>query len=1090
MNLWQRYLAWLDEAARCDEPAPSGQKSDERPASALAPFVSVHPPGSVVGDQAALRAERAPLLIDVQRHRRIPIDWAEVLDIEGPQAALNDALRHRVERLWLSKRTTDGVIPDFIKAPGGEYVSRRLDINLNWSDLVGSSASSLKENLKKLLDGHTTPKGRLIIADRPEDAVGRRFFALEPSSALELEAGKSRWVDVKEALEVFPRKPGASDSVAGPSMATLESGQEALGLASTKALSALPFVSSAVPVWTLQSRILLAWRKQFLADVLADYVRRANRADGQSQPALWRLAQEKSGVPADLASEPWWAKKSGSSRELHCLEKFTENDAWVIRSGDRWYRVVWQQGLDAAEVAKIDLTQWEQYESAWDGKIADLEPLAWAVSSAATSPDFLPFSYLESVDISPHLILEEFARAKTDFDIATATGELGKKLLEELKSGTGATPERVAETVNFARDLRSTLFDAEWKIRRLKERAQRLGYYLATGLTVDGKADNTFNRPTGPDAWKTETVEVGRLYMVEERAATFQVRQSSLKTGWNLRIPSPLDGLSLSLVPLQGGSVKDVLSSIGSIFGRRKKRVDRVVNVEVRYPALKEVTPSTEPWEDMRQKLQSSGFQCVVAELTDDGYATRDGTPVREMLRRCLFDEAYRTKLAIFLPLYQERLEDGIARVRYVIAVRPEPGDEPVGFPSLFVEESISYRAEWRGVELGQLLHSISLAPGEERSVTFSRTIERTAERVDSITSVLDVTRAERLDLSSQIQTTVSREKNSKSSSNWNASAQASVGWFGGSAGGGGSSEQSVRDFTETIKKSAMQATKEMRVNQRQEVRSSTTTSTKVTTAESTQSTFRNINQGTTLNVLFYQLNNVLDAGFFLDRLRIAYRPSVELIAGSRIHDLITRNLEGAEALCQGLCSDPVFQDGSFTYDYGSVDRRVLLSALQTIQRDYCQDNSNGGTEERSTTAATAALLLEQALVRLPEPLRNAFGQVGGSVLGVLERSATQEAWKELGAIRAVGKAFQRHELVTPSTACYADCVVGALPGTEPYSEAMRSAEIRARNAEVEHVLADASRLRSGKESGRKGAGPSLTRPTHDEKSGRGDTGA
>jgi hypothetical protein len=763
-------------------------------------------------------------------------------------------------------------------------------------------------------------------------------------------------------------------------------------------------------------------------------------------------------------------KPSDLAVEGQVLDRI-KNNSWVMKAGGRRYQLVFDSSLPQAQIDKLDLTKFDDYDSAWHTMIVGLLPLAWAPSANAPRPAHLPFAYIESVDLSPSMIVEEFSRLKIDYDIASATSTLGDKLLEKLSTNLDAGRDYIRDTVAMVRELKESQSSSEQKIRALKERAQRIGYHLATGLTMNGKADDEIYVPTGPGTTRTDKVPIGRLYLTEERFATYTVRQSAIQRYIGIGTFWPGDLLNpIPTIPLIGGP----LGGLG--FGPHSRRVDRDVTVSVRYLGLKEAEMTQEPWEIKRQIIQAAGFQCEMAELTTSGYVVEDGTPVRELLARCAVDEDYRERLTIFFPIYQERLSGGLVKIRYMIAIRPEPGIDPVGFPSIYCDESLSYRAEWKGIELGELLHGIGLAPGEERNVTISRSVEQKTEQVQSISSVLDVTSSQKLDLSSSLQDTISQDKNSKSTSNWNVNASVSIGPFGGGGGGGGTQESSVRDFAESIKKSAMQSTREMRTNQRQEVKSSTTTSTTVSTTESTESTFKNINQGATLNILFYDVRNIFSAGFFLDELGLAYRPAVELVAGTGVHDLITFKLSDLATAVGQACQDAVISTGALLFDRSTLERRILRAAVKTILAEYVDPDRDDGKEtdvnplQASETANTdtsrisamfstwfqqSSGLLSAAGVR-PDDLKDVLATLSNHV----ERSSAADECAKyvrlLGELERKVHAFMPHTLIVPSSAVYADSVVGAMPATEPYSERMREAEVRKQLADADKKMADA----------------------------------
>jgi hypothetical protein len=231
-------------------------KRDENP---LSPLLGVHPPGSIVGNADDLKAERSPLLLSIQRHRRIPIDWGAAIDIESTPRGRFNVLRQTIESMWLRDADALDIIPSAATNNRGKadaYVVRRL----NFPNLVAG---------RPWFDESPIPTNALVVGDPVEDKRAARSFALVPAGNAALEGGRSTWAQVGSAIEVF-RKTQSDAEKAQASLVTLglgvmkdllESGQ----LESTT----LPQISSDIDLRSLRARILVEWREALVKDLLA-----------------------------------------------------------------------------------------------------------------------------------------------------------------------------------------------------------------------------------------------------------------------------------------------------------------------------------------------------------------------------------------------------------------------------------------------------------------------------------------------------------------------------------------------------------------------------------------------------------------------------------------------------------------------------------------------------------------------------------------------------------------------------------------------------------------------------------------------------
>jgi hypothetical protein len=197
----------------------------------------------------------------------------------------------------------------------------------------------------------------------------------------------------------------------------------------------------------------------------------------------------------------------------------------------------------------------------------------------------------------------------------------------------------------------------------------------------------------------------------------------------------------------------------------------------------------------------------------------------------------------------------------------------------------------------------------------------------------------------------------------------------------------------------------------------------------------------------------------------LVYKTSTELIQGSGIHDFLTFDLKDLSQLISCVREDDSLTRGDFTFDTSNLDKRILRTVVKTIVDDYVSPSSlsskKGGADR-------------------PEELRFPFSSAGASSVGVadalrvlggagalagalelLEGTAETECARYVEMLESLERnqyTLEPHTLVTPSTATYADAIVGQRAATEPYSERMREVEIELKKAEVEARLSFAER--------------------------------
>jgi hypothetical protein len=263
----------------------------------------------------------------------------------------------------------------------------------------------------------------------------------------------------------------------------------------------------------------------------------------------------------------------------------------------------------------------------------------------------------------------------------------------------------------------------------------------------------------------------------------------------------------------------------------------------------------------------------------------------------------------------------------------------------------------------------------------------------------------------------------------------------------------------------AKKASQAVSQKNRQEVTTAATSRTKITNSDETVATIRNINQGRSLNLMFYRLYNRYSGGLFLDDLRFDVLPGFEMIAGSGVYE--SRNY-GTKELPQVI---EEFKRAGLHWSEEEQEKYadILLESIESL----LQDEYWGPADEEPkplTRMAFAATLLEFGAAEsgvpatsvgaltfpLPTPNKSLLmltAKSGGETEqaeSVLERKPLLSRMDRLVRLTLHSdKPMVPENLLVAASGFYLDAVVGALPSTEPYSEAMRTEEIRMRQAEV-----------------------------------------
>ncbi|MCP5367819.1 MAG: hypothetical protein H6906_09935 [Hyphomicrobiales bacterium] len=668
-------------------------------------------------------------------------------------------------------------------------------------------------------------------------------------------------------------------------------------------------------------------------------------------------------------------------------EKIT--DGVVLRHGSsgRLYRVV-----ASAPLAAKDFADPKGYADAWSSKVAGVVMVFDKPADVAHG-----VAQVDQIDLSPALILREYQELTAEKDFADAVwkdADLARtKMIDAVLSGPGT--QDVSRFQEKFAALRMRAYDVQRRREILAQQAEELGYVLCL-------VDTPVKLPDGGEG---PELKAGKLY-----------RKYTYVYSWTVEH-----------------------HSVGDFFSGNYG-TDHYSQVTTGYT---EVTAGHAPWVQTEAAFVNAGKRVFFFAEQDGRFLARGGETLEFVIDECHRNEAFRRNCVIFFPVYAETFTRGKTLTRYMVIQRPEPGIVPVRLPRIGFEEDLSYRAAWAETRLGALQGSIALGPGEEREVTLVSSFEQTSAVDRSTTSVLDIAQAKDQSLS----TAMSNEFRRATQFSQSVSASESVSGFGSGLFGGGSSTQtessSLSTFSRTVHSMAQSAASSVNRNQRQTVTATSQEETTVDRATTTRTRLKNVNEGRTLNLLLFGLDNAYDGGLFLDDIRFDVAAGVELIAGTGVFPRRTfplSSLGEAMDLLATYTAEPRPSGGGLP----AALVPVLGALVQALGEEYGEPGAGGGDPRTA------------GVIGWTEKAPSVPSKADGTTADAMVRDI--QAW--LSSCRILDRPAVSQGLVVPSGGLYVESMVGLRPGTEPYSEDMREAELAMRHAEIDHEEAKAEHLR------------------------------
>lgn len=424
-------------------------------------------------------------------------------------------------------------------------------------------------------------------------------------------------------------------------------------------------------------------------------------------------------------------------------------------------------------------------------------------------------------------------------------------------------------------------------------------------------------------------------------------------------------------------------------------------------------------------------FDVRILRLTPLGYFTQDDVALADILDLCEIDPSFRATCALLVPEYDQTLFGDDVVTGYRVIRKPQRGRRLRGLPHIQLEEHVSYRMRWRGCELGELNSSIALMPGEERVINI-KTVRRSMQEYEiRSTNVAEMEASSSTDTLSSVETEFSRENSSERTSSWSARGKVSGNGWGGGADAKGDSRKSAREFAKTLNRLTNQAVNKMRKASRQEVISRELTRVEAENTMDSNGRITNPNVGRTLNINFFNVNNIYIVGTFLSDLEILYRSPFEMIDGTGIEDVRYYRLSELDR---------------FWSDYSADMRRIVTCALRSENRDMIGPKLEQALDKINATLVQSVRGALQRTVDEYDIASTSLDKVDAFAFGDGTQKLTEngdDTFEDIVTrMRETGKEIDNTLITAPSGAIYADSVLGQAEALESYAVDLRRLEV------------------------------------------------
>lgn len=724
-----------------------------------------------------------------------------------------------------------------------------------------------------------------------------------------------------------------------------------------------------------------------------------------------------------------------------------------------------------------DILTQEGYLDFW-AKRADAATVVFASEAELENSQ----TKFEELDLRAIYIERRYRELKIMQEIVQKTSATAVKTLDSiLESSVG--PDLNFEAIDAVQSRYVSIRLGPSRIRRnllqLKRQAAQMGYLLflgdEPGMKKNEQKSADLQIPvyemtvTFPDNEK-RTVAAGELYTTFKRTCTYTV------THKKSIVRNIGEGIAYGFRRLFGGSDEKPKTTY-------KETKAKVVKDYTKVDTL------TDPLSKRVMAYRAEEREVHVFTETPSGYVTDDGISLADVMVRCEFDEAYRRNCVVMLPVFEQGFAVERPVVAYSIFERPLPGILPSRLPRLFIEESLTYRTAWTGNELGELVRAINLAPGEEREITITSSFQEERSVSETRTSVTELNSTETSDIATEMEAIARNE--SEFSAHAEGSQEASIGGplFGAVSGSASSrfsygASDTLKTFNQSMNKVAKKAATSISKKNQLEVSTSSSVTTTVSTTDSTIIKMSNINKGRTLNLMFYRVYNRFATGLFIENLSFGVVSGVEMIAGSGVYETRSFRPERIGEMLNMFKRTPLpfntSPEAVAQYQNTILDTVLGQLRIEYLVEEEVVEEEKEGTGRKSAGKSEEKEKAVQSTFQAPQKdtlggssnvvkiSRDLLDTVFGKAAESREnKNDVKKIAMDQNALRArlkkvedglkkielesvpMGDGGGASDLLIASGGLYLDSLVGSRPSTEPYSEEMRTQEIRKSAVEV-----------------------------------------
>lgn len=509
---------------------------------------------------------------------------------------------------------------------------------------------------------------------------------------------------------------------------------------------------------------------------------------------------------------------------------------------------------------------------------------------------------------------------KTD---STTKAEIPKSSkLDEIAANFSNTLDQ--EQLNIAKqsyfEVCNRYFEIKNRLENINQDFKKIGYFIST---EDDKKIYTAN---GTDVtndviskYKLTQILKGDVFRIVDKTYTYsytypyQVSVCDIRVSW-----------------LGGNACIKEHNETRYAIGYKTETLDVPVKVDLE-----------DPLESYKINIQTNlkDIQFFTFVKTSDGYVSEEnGISLSQLLKQCEEDESFRLNCVIITYDYDFILTEKKYPVDAKIFFAPLPTMFSQDLPELSIRETLAYRIAWEGAELGQLVNSINLAPGESRQISLSTSFTQNTTKSSSLKTTSDLNTSNSFDLSTELQNEATKEISKTDSFSANVS-----GSYGGIVSGGasGSTTSSVKSFTRDMSKLARKTSSSINRRLVSEVNESSAQSITVSQSSSRTSNISNINQGSTLNLMIYQINNRYKSGLFLDEIQMSIVRKTELIPNSGLYEFKYYNFHNEDIYIEKIINsiNPLLVEELCCVEKSSVSKKIAKKINEIIYEDYVKES-------------------------------------------------------------------------------------------------------------------------------------------------------